>query len=195
MRSAVPGDSAVSFDGDRHMNEFEVAAYLGRSLSASDRERIEAHLSQCDFCRDAVVATQDAVSQSRKPRRIAIASLAAIAAVMALVITPRFMSLRNEPVMRDPSEITVIRAYDAKAAAGSAAIFAWSGVTPADHYELTLTDAEGFRIWSGETRDTTIALPASVSLIPGKAYVWYADAILSDGSRISTGLQSLSPAR
>jgi hypothetical protein len=191
----VPVESAVSFDGDRHMNEFEVAAYLGRSLSAADRERIETHLSQCDFCRDTVVATQDAVSQSRKPRRIAIASLAAVAAVAALVITPRFTALRDEPVMRDPAEAVAIHAYDVKATGGSSTVLAWSGAASADHYEVTLTDAEGFRIWSGETRDTTIVLPASVSLMPGKAYVWYADAILSDGSRVSTGLQSLSPAR
>jgi hypothetical protein len=177
------------------MNEFEVAAYLGRSLSVADRERIESHLSQCDFCRDAVVATQDAVSQSRKPRRIAIASLAAVAAVMALIVAPRFTALRDKPVMRDPAESVAIHAYDAKVVAGSSPVFAWSGVTAADHYELTLTDAEGFRIWSGETRDTTIVLPASVSLVTGKSYVWYADAVLADGTRISTGLQPLSPAR
>jgi hypothetical protein len=177
------------------MNEFEVAAYLGRSLSAADRERVEIHLSQCDFCRDAVVATQEAVSQSSKPGRIAIVSLTAAAAVMALIIAPRFATLRNEPVMRDPAGSVGIRAYDAKIAGALSTVFAWSGVSTADHYELTLTDAEGFRIWSGETRDTTIALPSSVSLIKGKGYVWYADAILADGSRISTGLQSLSSSR
>lgn len=55
--------------------------------------------------------------------------------------------------------------------------FRWTSVAGAAGYRLTLRDANGDAVFSGETADTTLRLPADVALEGGAAYSWSIEAL------------------
>jgi len=62
-------------------------------------------------------------------------------------------------------------------------------------YRFSITDAAGAPIWSAETRDTTISLPAHVSLEPKRDYLWNVDAIDTEGTTVTSGTHSFQVSR
>ena len=52
----------------------------------------------------------------------------------------------------------------------------WQRVVEADRYRVTLFDATGTTLYAAEVADTVVALPDSIALIPGAAYLWKVDA-------------------
>jgi hypothetical protein len=69
--------------------------------------------------------------------------------------------------------------------------FVWGAVPGALSYEFTLSRADGTPVWARGGADTALTLPDSVALQPGGRYLWTADALLSDGSARTTGVQQL----
>jgi len=58
-----------------------------------------------------------------------------------------------------------------------------------------VTDVSGRVVWVKETSDTALALPADVSLGGGREYLWYVDALGSDGQSVTTGIRRFQTSR
>lgn len=83
-----------------------------------------------------------------------------------------------------------IRSYhvvrEAVEGCAGALVFRWLSQPDRPLYRLSVTDASGREVWSTETRDTTIALPAEVSLDRGRTYFWTVDALGADGRSLTS---------
>ena len=66
----------------------------------------------------------------------------------------------------------------------------WSAVAGEPTYRLTLTDRSGQPLWTNTTSDTSLTLPALVTLQASTTYFWYVDALRADGRAASTGVHS-----
>jgi hypothetical protein len=75
--------------------------------------------------------------------------------------------------------------------------FRWAAVGGATGYRLTLRDANGDALFSGETADTALQLPASVVLEPGAAYSWSIEALPAErrGRPATAGFQIMEAER
>ena len=74
---------------------------------------------------------------------------------------------------------------------GRASKFVWRPVVKAEHYLVVVVDTTGAELFAGETRDTAMALPDSVHLVPGRAYLWWVQARLVDQSTVTAVTQRL----
>jgi hypothetical protein len=68
----------------------------------------------------------------------------------------------------------------------------WRLTGAAVEYRVTLLDATGSVLWTSVTADSVALLPVGVSLAPGADYYWYVDALLGDGTSVSSGAQRFS---
>lgn len=75
--------------------------------------------------------------------------------------------------------------------------FRWTGVAGATGYRLTLRDANGDALYSAETSDTALELPASVVLEGGAAYAWSIEALPAErrGRPATAGFQVMEAER
>jgi hypothetical protein len=179
-----------------HLRDIEIAAYLDRSLTALERDRIENHLAQCDDCRLHVVESQQLLAKSRRPRRVLVggsllAAAAAAAAVVVLLAKPDLdLSGHSDTsrVTRGLNASTPLVVYSPVGSVKSSSPrFVWASAPGAISYRLTLTGGDASPVWSQTGVDTIAALPETVKLLPESRYLWIVDAIISDGTIRSTG--------
>lgn len=187
----------------QHPETEEIAAYLSDGLPAPDRATLEAHLAECRPCRQEVTSARRLLQTRSLRSRWPIMVPAAAAAVLALTILGRGVLSPGigEEVVRAGGEaneaeavpsIQVLSPAGGDPVAGHAILFVWAGQTGQPLYRLTLTDAGGRAVWMGDTSDTTLALPATVTLAPGRTYFWYVDALDSAGRSLTTGTRRFS---
>jgi len=69
--------------------------------------------------------------------------------------------------------------------------FVWHAVGKADRYLVVVVDTAGTELFATETRDTALVLPDSVRLAPGRAYLWWVQARLTDQSTVTAVTQRL----
>jgi putative zinc finger protein len=199
-RVTGPNGKSTETSGLVHLSDAEVAGYLDHDLPADERRRVEMHIDQCATCRREIVAllpiTHPGESPVRKiaqrPRRWWIP--AAAAAVIVALILPRLTRYtpgpdapqRARPVTETGgrSQLAVVAPVD-DATVDGLLVFTWRS-TNADVYRIAVLTPSGDPVWQTETSDTSIALPDSVALQPGKAYFWRVDAIGS-GIAATTG--------
>lgn len=178
----------------RHVTELDIASYLDRALSGPDKDRFEDHLVECAECRKKVTAAQELVHGLRRPRGAPIVlGLIAIAAVSLFVVRlPRANDTSARERSAESSHAGTLVARDPIGDAVSVSErrrFVWSSAPDVVSYHLTLSTADGTTIWSNSGTDTVAALPATVEVRSGAEYAWVVDAITSDGSTLSTGMQ------
>ena len=180
-----------------------IAAYLCDGLPAPDRSALEAHLASCRPCRTEVTSARQLLDHRSARRRWEMIVPAAAAAVLALALLGR-------GVLRPPAEQEAVRGSEAAneveaassikvlsprnqdTVAGRAVPFAWVGQPGRPLYRLILTEGSGRAVWSQDTNDTTITLPASITLAPRRTYFWYVDALDSAGRTLTTGTRTFS---
>jgi hypothetical protein len=119
---------------------------------------------------------------------------AAAAAVAAAILLPRLTSnpppadsaqrTRRVTDTEGRSRLAIVSPTDG-VIARAPLMFTWRSAT-ADVYRIVLETDNGGPVWTADTPDTTIALPDSVSLNPGRAYFWRVDAI-GNGIAATTG--------
>ncbi|HYL55483.1 MAG TPA: zf-HC2 domain-containing protein [Gemmatimonadales bacterium] len=181
-----------------HLKNGEVAAYLDRALSPSDRSRIEEHLVDCDACRAEVieVARLLRTQPSRRGWYVPIGVAAAAAAAVLLLVWPRPV---EEPALppnyREPV-VTTTAAPSAIAPRGAivaASRFVWTAVAHADRYRLTVFDETGSVLWEAQTSDTAAALPESIRLKRGASYFWKIEAQTGWNRWVGSDLVEFSP--
>ena len=106
-------------------------------------------------------------------------ALAAAAALLLVVWTGRAprtgfpAPTRDEPALAAASPVSPI------GTSGPATAFGWVPAAPAKRYRVVLFDSTGATLFEGETEDTTLALPDSVTLAPGALYLWKVESEIS----------------
>ena len=183
-----------------HPSSEELAAYLSGKLPLARRDQLEDHLAKCSECRREVTFARRILRARRETRRrawlVPIATAAAIAFVVFSVRRPtaRIDDVRSGGV-DTASTIKTISPSSIASVDAANVVFTWNSERGRPLYQLTLTDAVGQALWSLQTTDTSVALPATIKLSPGQAYFWLVDAISADGHSISTRTQRFTTAR
>jgi hypothetical protein len=180
-----------------HLDAMEVAAYVDGALAADVRQRVEAHLADCVECRDEVVDASRLAAQVVAPKAPRWRLLIPVAAAAALLLMVRGGS-REDPLDHREAPVTTTVAPRGLTPVGpvdSVGLLAWSSVPSSDAYRVRLFAGDGTVIWDGETRDTTIALPASVALESGRLYFWKVEAQTGFGRSAATELIEFSVRR
>jgi hypothetical protein len=164
---------------ESHLSDEDVAAYLDRALSQSERTRIEAHLDECDRCRDEVVDVLRLLRRRSGTRRwVGGLGIAAAAAVVLLTIQAGGLGwLPGSTYREDPVTSTAAPMPIAPLGAVPAVhVMTWTSVPRADRYHVRVFDAGGVVLWETVVSDTSTALPSLVRLAPGLAYYWRVEA-------------------
>lgn len=168
--------------GAGHLTSGELAAYLDRALPAEERDRAEAHFAECQSCRAELVGAARLLQRVPRVVRWYLPAGVAAAAALVLMFAPvRHAAIPNAgsaSTFREPG-VTSVAAPSAIAPRGhapSVRAFVWSRVPQADHYRLTVVDANGSVLWETQTADTSAVTPVSFPLIPGASYFWKVDA-------------------
>ena len=189
-----------SFNGEivgEHPSSEELAAYLSSALTADERAKLEAHLAACRQCRREVTSARRLLRSHRSSTALRWAVPAAAAAVLAVVLLSPPRSARMETSSTRATEdaavsatmpkIRIVSPASGDTVNGGQVVFVWQRAGSEPLYRLTLTDASGRTVWTRDTSDTTLTLPASISLGKRQNYFWLVDALAADGTAITTG--------
>jgi anti-sigma factor RsiW len=187
----------------QHPTAETIAAYLSGRLSASDRVMLETHLSGCRECRQEVMSARRLLKTSPRRVRWQLVVPAAAAAILALALLGRglFSPPVEEEIVRAPAgeaasgarpSLQVVSPANEATVERDSVVFSWTGYPGRPLYRLTLTDAGGATIWTRNTADTSVSLPADLRLAPGRSYFWYVDALDSSGQSLTTGTRRFS---
>jgi hypothetical protein len=176
-----------------HLSAEQVAAFVDKGLTPDERAQVEAHLAQCDPCRSEVVEVARLLHARARRRWLLLLPVAAAAGLL-LVMHPFAPSSGRRPIERGGTP-TSVGAVSTIAPSPDAVLpsprptFIWHHAASAASYHLTVTDEVGDVVWTGLTADTTIIIPARIRLEPERAYAWYVDVLLPDGSSNAGAVQ------
>lgn len=168
------------------LDEHLVAALADGTLPRDAHMALLPHLTSCAPCLSAVAAVtatlaaadvrrELAALETRRSRRLRFLVPAAAAAVL-LVSLPRVFS---EP---DPHRGAAVTAGDLPVAvspagdAASGAPLVWLSWPGARVYRVVLFGGSGEVLFEHVTGDTTTVVPDSITLVPGREYLWRVDA-------------------
>jgi hypothetical protein len=163
-----------------HLTEAEVSGYLSGIFGEAQRKLIQAHLAGCDECTHELAEVwqlrppRAGVTYGRQPRSVAFGAAAGIAALLALLVWAGRDRDAGPPEFREPA-ISFAAAPSPIAPLGTVTppiAFQWSSVPSADRYRLLVHDRDGSVVWEAVLHDTTVGLPDSVQVSPGKSYLW-----------------------
>jgi hypothetical protein len=189
--------NSSSHAGAGHITDVEIAAYLDRTLTPSERDRVEDHLADCPDCRQHLLETKELLEQVRRPRKMLIGGALAAAVVLVLVIArPNPSETDHRALVRSNSAAEPLIAYGPMGTPNRVGLkFVWGALPGAESYRLTVSGGDAHTLWSSSGTDTVATLPDSVILRANEHYYWVADALLSDGRTRSTGLREFGVAR
>lgn len=189
-------------DDGSHPGPGDVSAYLDHTLPEPARQRMQAHLADCEECRREMVELSRLVRTGPRPRlalRWAIG--AGIAATLAILIGRMPEDSRTTPIggppgsveRRSSEETPSLRVWGPRAGAPIARdslVLAWSPPAANDvQYRVTISGPDGRVLWTASIPDTILRVPPSIPLARGQSYYWYTDALLPDGRSLTTGVQ------
>ena len=191
MIPVLPDDSASA-----HPESELVAAYVDNRVTPLERERVEAHLADCDECR-AEVADVVRTLHARPPiRRWQLAAAcAAAAALLVLIARPPRAPSPGNPIVRGAGAesrgvVTSLTPEEGGSVGRAQVRFAWRPAGADASYRVTVTGAAGEVVWQSSTPDTVATPPRTASLMPGHLYYWRVDALLPDGRSATSGARS-----
>ena len=164
-----------------------IAALAEGTLDDAARAAVLPHLAGCARCRRAVASVAGALADPRVARAVAAIErpqrrllrialpVAAAAAVLLVFAWPR--EAGREPGHRAPPDATALPVpVSPVGVVAEAKALQWTAVRDADRYRVTLSEADGHLLYEAEVSDTVVALPDSITLSPGRAYVWLVEA-------------------
>jgi hypothetical protein len=187
-----------------HPDDVLTASYLDGSLDPQSRDRFEAHLSQCDLCRDGVTLLRSAGDAAPEvpaellrrargaparrggfPRGGWLLGLAASLLVVVALAVLRFGSNAPEgpsPVRGEAPAFTGLSPSNGAQVPATRLVFIWSPVDGADRYELSLFDAAGRKVGQVTARReaTSAPWPEDASPPAPGSYVWKIRAMALD---------------
>ena len=198
-----PNGRPTKADGVAHLSDADLAGYLDHDLTPDERRNVETHIDRCATCRGELIALSRVVhAKSTEPQRsglrarwwIPAAAAAAVIALLAPRLTMRTPDVESIPRTRRVIDVegrpglAIVSPSDG-AVTGGPLVFTWRAGS-ADVYRITLLTESGDPVWTTDTSDTTVALPDSVPLQPGRAYFWRVDGI-GNGIAATTGVHRL----
>jgi hypothetical protein len=169
------------------LDDATLAALAEGALDAAGRAAVLPHLATCARCRRAVAsvarALRDpavahelaAIGRDRRGYWIALPIAAAAVLLIALGV-PRW--LQQGPTHRAPPGAVQFapRPLSPIGAVAAAPALWWASVGGADRYRVTLFDASGRVLYESQLADTVVTVPDSVTLAPGRPYLWKVEA-------------------
>lgn len=184
--------SSHSSTGDpMHLPPELLSGYLDDDVSSDERSRVEMHLASCAECRAEFADVRRLLLPRARSWVPFLVPAAAAAAVLLVVALPRDSEAPSATRARPPAEVplaVVSPAPGAEVAPGPVA-FTWRSAGPGANYALTLQEPDGRVAWTSLGADTIAVLPDSLALAPGRTWFWFVDAMLPDGSSLSTGIR------
>ncbi len=191
MTDSLAGDSMSP-----HPSAELIASYLSGTLAGRQRAGLESHLAECRGCRQELLSSQRLLRSHVRTSRQRVISLVGAAAVVAILLArlasvPRVpdesvRGIEDSPTLSSPA-LRALEPADRSTVPRRHVVFVWSGQAPATIYRLTVTSEAGEAVWLRETSDSSLTLPAGVSLQPGRTYFWYVDALDTAGQSITSG--------
>lgn len=175
----------------------QIAAFIDGRLSRDERAVIEAHLADNPVARAEVADAARIVAgiPGRRASKMRFAPFAAIAAaaVFAIVLLrPGASDTRSVPqpverrgVTEQARAIEVVSPLEG-GALDSHGVFTWHAVDGGS-YTIFILDESGKTIFQGSTTDTVQAMPAAVLKNGGGRYYLSVDALMPDGSSVTSG--------
>lgn len=120
----------------------------------------------------------------------------AVAASILVVVGASALWLRgrgdtSESILRGTESPVTLVAPVGSVPVDRATRFLWRAVGNAERYQVVVVDTAGTELYAGETRDTAMSLPDSVRLVPGRAYLWWVQALLNDQSTVTAVTQRM----
>ena len=192
-----------------HLKDDVLAAYLDRGLPKAARRAADAHLAECQACRDELVATTallESRGASRRWVRLGAPAVALAAAAMTFMMlgpwrtttaprTPPGDRMRESTlVSAAPEHVATVAPAEGDTVPLDRVPFVWRAFGSGGTYLLRLSDESGVR-WTVDTADTTVVLPDSVRLDAGRNYHWWVDALTADGRAVTTGVRRFRTAK
>jgi hypothetical protein len=175
----------------------QIAAFIDGRVSGDERAMIEAYLADNPAARAEVVEAARIVAAMPGLRaskmRFAPAAAIAAAAVFAIVLfrpgssetgsAPRPAERRG--VAEHSRAIEMVSPLEG-GALNSHGAFTWHSVDGGS-YTIFILDESGKTIFQGNTTDTVQPMPAAVLKNGAGRYYWSVDALMSDGSSVTSG--------
>jgi hypothetical protein len=158
-------------------------------------ELLDHVMARADLAREFELLRSIAEAQPRERHRgiVPLAIAAGLVMVIGASVIVQQMSDRGpaSDVVRGPGDELILVSPHGELAAGVSVTFIWRAVEGAVVYELELLDSDGAILYAASTRDTTLALPAAISLDPGEVYSWWVRAMQADGSERASRVQRM----
>jgi hypothetical protein len=123
-------------------------------------------------------STNTAPARRRRPLVIGSLSLAAAAAVLALLGRATLLSKVAKPAYREESVSSVAAPVliSPTGVATAPDTFRWTAVPRANRYRISVFDRSGTVVWEGVTRDTAVAVPDLLWHSANGTYLWGVEA-------------------
>lgn len=195
--------------------ETAIAAYVQSRLPPRDKDRLEAHLSDCDFClsqvaslvRASAAAAVDPVPDwlLRKaqgmgeasgahgraaPWRWALAGSAALALTGAIWLYQPSGTETPELARTVRGEsgmpLEILNPREGGVVPAGEVEFRWATAERALFYEVSLVTADGDLVWQSRIEETEARLPPEVRLIPKERYYVWIRAQFSEGGAVKS---------
>ncbi|MGH7560020.1 MAG: hypothetical protein ACRENB_03265 [Gemmatimonadales bacterium] len=171
------------------LDDETLGALAEGTLDPAVRSGVMLHVAACPRCRTTVASIarllEDATvaAELRRVgapgqawlRRVALPA----AAVLLIALVPLAVQRSSQDEAHRSPAIANGSLPTALAPVGDVAAVTelrWASVPGADRYRVTLFDADGGVVYEAGPVDTIVALPDSISLVPGKRYLWKVEA-------------------
>jgi anti-sigma factor RsiW len=153
----------------------EMVAYVRGRLDRSEHQRVEQHLAQCRLCANEIGDIVN-LSEGRasRVRGVPLAAVAAAAAALFLVVWTGRSRLPDAPASTREEPTAGPAAPTPLSPSGSEpgrVVFRWV-TTGGLRYRVVLFDSVGSALFENTTTDSMLALPDSLSVVPGGLYLW-----------------------
>lgn len=204
----LPPEMPPFLDERGHVPAAEMARYIDGTCDRDARTRLTRHLADCEECREELTALRRLVPASARSTKRFGAILGAAAAVALITLSWRgTVSGDADSLPTDGTRATAalteidapfpvaFPATDALVSTDSVRL-TWHSAGADAAYGVLLQDESGDVIYSTETSDTSVVVPATAlasrdaraaDTLP-LTYLWRVDARLSDGRSAKTGV-------
>jgi hypothetical protein len=115
--------------------------------------------------------------------------IAAAAAVIIAVPTVYLATREPEVLLRGDESPIALVAPIGDQPVNVAERFVWRALVNADRYTIVVVDAIGNEVFAGDTRDTVLSLPDTVTLRTGATYLWWVQARTRTGETVTAVTQ------